>query len=211
MSMALAIRQNGVVYMAVDSVAASADTTVIRKETKMFWNGEYLIAFVGSFRYGQAVKFCQLPTFPENLLTENLPEKSATGNSAYENLPQENLLERWFVTEWIPNIKNAMWDGGVDSEDIDCSSMLVAVGPWLLVVEGFQVSSYQHNHAALGVAEQAGLVGLDVLSRAGIKNIEDILVYTLDSIEQHSIYVKRPWYVANTGQQVNSVNLTSVG
>ena len=200
MSMALAIRKNNAVYMAVDSVAASADTTVIRKETKMFWNGEYLIAFVGSFRYGQAVKFCSLPTFPENLL-ENLPPEILPQKSAYENLPQENLLERWFVTEWIPSIKNAMWDGGVDSEDIDCSSMLVAVGPWLLVVEGFQVSSYQHDHAALGVAEQAGLVGLDVLTRAGLENPQDILVYTLDSIEQHSIYVKRPWYVASTLQQ----------
>jgi hypothetical protein len=198
MSMALAIRQNGFVYMAVDSVAASADTTVIRKETKMFWNGEYLIAFVGSFRYGQAVKFCSLPRFPENLLTENLPEKSADQKSAYENLPQENLLERWFVTEWIPNIKSAMWDGGVDSEDIDCSSMLVAVGPWLLVVEGFQVSSYQHDHAALGVAEQAGLVGLDVLTKTWGGPPETILQLVLDSIEQHSIYVKRPWYIATT-------------
>lgn len=183
MSMVLGIRHNGKVTMAVDSVAAGSEVTVIRKESKMYWNGQYLIGFVGSFRYGQVVKFTDLPEFPEELLSPDA---------------DENKVEGFFVRQFIPVLQDAVYDANVDPEDLRESSLMVAVGPHLFVIEpGFQIMSYVHDYAALGIAEQAALVALDVLGGAS-GDINHKLSLVLTSIEKHSVYVKAPFCLATT-------------
>jgi hypothetical protein len=192
--------------MAADSVAAAEEITVTRKDSKLFWNGEYLIGYVGSFRYGQIVKFCHLPEFPKNLLPEILPGKSASENLRQESA-DENLLhsvEKFFVKEFVPVIQEELEAAGVEQSDLDSSSLMIGVGPWLYIIEpGFQASSYVHDYAALGVAEQAGLVALDVLAEqsktaGAVDDPQCRLLSVLTSIEKHSIYVKPPWLLLNT-------------
>ena len=185
MTMVLGLRENGYVYMAADSVAAGAELTVIRKEAKLFWNGPYLIGFCGSFRFGQIVKFCELPRMPLELFGGD-----------------DNKVEGFFVREFVPALQDAMEDSGINHDDLNESSLMVGVGQYLFIIEpGFQVSSYMHDYAALGVAEQAGLVGLDVIS-GGLP--ENRLNRVLESIEKHSIYVKRPWVFGNTSEVDNN-------
>jgi hypothetical protein len=207
MSMVLALREKNVVYMATDSVAAAGEITVVSSQSKIFWNQEYLIGFCGSFRIGQVVKFCSLPTFPKFLLNEFLPEISAPENlpeiSADENLPKNSAYkyeaDRFMITEFIPALEDQLSAAGCGLHDESGTSLMVAVGPWIYVIEpGYQVNSYSLDYAALGVAEQAGLVGLAVQMPFRAGRASKILTNTLDILERHSIYVKRPYTVAST-------------
>lgn len=186
--------------MAADSVGASAEITVIRKEPKIFWNQDYLIGFVGSFKLGQVVKFCDLPEFPKILRHEKFAEKFAPGNFA-------DRVEKFFVKEFVPALEDAAEAGGLSAEETSESCLMIGIAEHLYLIESnLQVGSYVHDYAAIGVAEQAGLTGLDVADRAGIEDPLERLSIVASSIETHSIYIKKPWYVART-DELNTVKL----
>ena len=64
MSCVAALKHNGKVYVAADSLSSSEDKLYYRKDKKMFRNGKYLIGFCGSVRTGQVLtsKFWKPPT-----------------------------------------------------------------------------------------------------------------------------------------------------
>lgn len=64
MSCVAALKHNGKVYVAADSLSSSEDKLYYRKDKKMFRNGKYLIGFCGSVRTGQVLteKFWRPPT-----------------------------------------------------------------------------------------------------------------------------------------------------
>jgi ATP-dependent protease HslVU (ClpYQ) peptidase subunit len=79
MSCVAALKQNGKVYVAADSLSSTEDKVCYRKDKKMFKNGKYLIGFCGSIRTGQILqrRFWKPPTdiyaVPDSMM--NLLEK----------------------------------------------------------------------------------------------------------------------------------------
>ncbi len=56
MSCVAALKQNGKVYVAADSLSSADDKLFYRKDKKVFKNGKYIIGFCGSIRTGQILK-----------------------------------------------------------------------------------------------------------------------------------------------------------
>jgi ATP-dependent protease HslVU (ClpYQ) peptidase subunit len=56
MSCVAALKQDGKVYVAADSLSSADDKLFYRKDKKLFRNGKYLIGFCGSIRTGQILK-----------------------------------------------------------------------------------------------------------------------------------------------------------
>ncbi len=213
MSIVLAIEENGVVYMAADSITVAADTTINTASHKIFWNNGYLIGATGPAFFQHVVKFADLPEFPDflrkNYEAEILPEKSASGNSANEILPVEirwplseserlNEIDRFMFTEFIPALRSAAepYTAELHGEGNDWV-LLIGIDDQIMYIEKTYGFDRFNKYGAAGIAEQAGLIGLDIVSIVEAEPYEK-LCRVLESIVRHNNQTARPFVGGRT-------------
>lgn len=65
MTCIVAVKENSKVFIGGDSAAVAEDGAItIRKDTKVFKNGDFLIGFAGSYRFGQLMHYHFKPPKP---------------------------------------------------------------------------------------------------------------------------------------------------
>lgn len=179
--------------MAADSVALAEDFIVPRIDSKIFANGEFLIGYAGSYRFGQILKFAEFPEppkiLPENSASEKLPIVSG-------DLPADwKIAEKFMITEFVPALR-----GAVAGEDIENGCCIVAFDKYMFVIDlDTHVAVYRDNFAALGLAEREALCVNDALQRGGVV-VEDPTIYLtniLESIKRYTV-IDGPWTYGRT-------------
>ena len=73
MTAIVAIRQDNTVYMGGDSAGVAGLKITIRKDPKVFINGNFLMGFTTSFRMGQLLQYSfKPPEHPKNMTIESV-------------------------------------------------------------------------------------------------------------------------------------------
>ena len=121
------------VYMGADSCGSNGTTYTIRKDPKVFINGDFLIGYTSSFRMGQLLMYCSLP----------VPKKK-----------DKKDLFKFMVNKFIPSIRQVLKDGGyskISSNEEEGGTFLVGVHGRLFKIENdFQVGETMRGFDACG-------------------------------------------------------------
>ena len=197
MSVVVGVQHGGVVYVGADSQATSGGgDKYVRLNRKVFSSCGYIIGVVGSSRVTQILKAANnLPQLPAYL-------KTADENEA-ENEGLISDMEDFFVSEFIPAVRTLCDDAGIqisrsndESTDSDNSDILVAIGPWMVVIEpDWQVGIYADKYIAIGSGQ---LTALGSLATTGNMSPQKRVHLALQASAKHSNTVCPPFYILST-------------
>lgn len=170
------------VWMGADSIGSDLYTYDIRKDSKLFKNGEFLIGFTTSFRMGQLLMYADLPKF----------KKKDTG------------VFKYMVTKFIPAIRTIFKDNGFSSIDSNTESggtFLVGVrGRLFSIHDDFQVAESTTNVVACGCGETIALASIKTINELDSHNklsCEYKIKTALKVSSLISSHVKPPFKVLN--------------
>lgn len=162
----------GKVYIGGDSLGSNGFTQEIRREPKVFENGEFLIGGTSSFRMLDLLKWKFNPPTVKN------------GDD----------LHKFMCTEFVDAVRKLFVDNGYcidSSSDWKSGVFLVGIhGRLFMIGEDFQVAEY--DYIACGSGEYHALGCLYNSKR--VKPEED-LVKAMECAEHFVVSVKRPFYV----------------
>jgi ATP-dependent protease HslVU (ClpYQ) peptidase subunit len=181
MTCIIGYKVNNLVYIGGDSCGADSYsyTKRIRKDSKVFKNGEYIIGYTSSFRMGQLLRFNELP----------IPK---VGEDLYQ----------FFCTKFIDTIREILKKGGYatvkeNAEQGGC--FLVGYRDRLFEIESdFQVSEVADSFDSIGCGSNFSLGALKILEKESISPIEKIS-RALEVASYFSAYVTPPFLVMRTG------------
>jgi hypothetical protein len=164
---------DGKVYVCADSAGVCKYDLEIRKDRKVFVNGDFVIGFTSSFRMGQILQFAFNPP-------KRHPEKSVMA---------------YMVTDFVNAVRGALKDGGYarkESEQESAGDFLVGYAGRLFSIRNdYQVAENVSGFDSVGCGESyaKGVLfateGQDPLTR---------LTLALKCAEQHSAGVRGPFY-----------------
>jgi len=170
-------KENNKVYIGGDSAGANSDYTLqIRKDPKVFINGNFLIGFTTSFRMGQLLMF------------NKLVDRNQYNESDYEYLVQEFIptIKKIFKDEGFSEIKENKEKGG---------NFLVAYKNNLYVIESnYQVIELYDNYYAIGCGGNYALGSLHTTKDMNML-LTDRIINALEAAEHHSAGVKAPFNI----------------
>ena len=165
------------IHMGGDSQTTSEYAIHLRKEPKVFFNGEFLIGYSGSVRFGQVLRFSFKP--PEH------PE----GISTY----------KYMCTLFMDTLRQCLRDGGclriVDEiEESEESNFLVGYRGHLFYVDSdFQVGEYHDDYAACGHAREYALGSLFTTGR--MTDVTNRVKIALEAANRFSACVGGPFVI----------------
>ena len=175
MTCIVGVVEGDTVYIGADSAGVASYELTIRRDKKVFRNGEFLIAGTGSFRMIQLLRYAFVPP-------------------AYS--PTEDL-ERYMATTFIDAIRECFKKGGLAQKN---SEQETYSGAFLIGVAGrlFHIEQdYQVGEALAGydAAGCGGDIANGVLyatpDMQGCKRVE----LALRAAEQHSAGVRGPFHI----------------
>jgi len=175
MTCIVGLEHNGNVYIGGDSAGVAGHRQVIRKDEKVFRNGEYVFGFAGSFRMGQLLRYAYTP-------------------------PEVNTwdLQKFMVTEFIDSILDLFDEKGFDS----MGAFLVGIRGRLFCVEAdFQVGWNHVPFSATGSGETAAMGALDAMHQSEALNTlspNQKLEIALNSASNLTTSVSGPYIFAST-------------
>ena len=136
MTCIVGIAQNGKTYLGGDSAGVSGLDITVRKDKKVFTNGEFVMGFTSSFRMGQVLQYEFMP-----------PEI---------NTDDDDLM-RYMVTKFIPEVRKTFKDTGYSRG----GCFLVGVRGRLFQIDSdFQVGENIDGYAAVGCGESYAMGSL---------------------------------------------------
>ena len=160
----------GKVYIGADSLGSDGFTQSIRKEPKVFKNGEFLIGCTSSFRMIDLLKW---KFNPPTVKDEN--------------------LHKFMVTDFVDSVRKLFVDNGycIDSGDWKSGCFLVGVKGRLFSIDiDFQV--YEQDYDSVGSGCYHALGSLYTSKRSSpVKDIEK----ALETAEHFVTSVKRPFII----------------
>jgi ATP-dependent protease HslVU (ClpYQ) peptidase subunit len=169
---------NGTIYMGADSAGVGGYALDIRRDSKIFINGEFLIGFTSSFRMGQLLRFKFTPPIPK------------------EN---QDLYE-YMVSDFVEEVRKCLKDGGyskIQSNEETGGTFLVGYRGRLFTIEDdFQVGEVFHEFAAVGCGFHIALGSM--YSTRG-KNPSERIMTALEAAEEFSAGVRRPFNLLTIG------------
>jgi ATP-dependent protease HslVU (ClpYQ) peptidase subunit len=152
MTCVVAMISDDTVYMGADSAGSNGWGYHIRKDPKVFYNGDFLIGFTTSFRMGQLLMFNKLPEV---------------------KLKHEKDMFKFMVKHFVPAIRNLFEAGGfskIESNRDEGGEFLVGYGGRIFRIYGdFQVSETVNNYDAVGCGEYAAIAALRTLEMSKSK------------------------------------------
>lgn len=161
----------GKVFIGADSLGSNGFSKEIRKEPKVFHNGEFLIGGTSSFRMLDLLKWKFNPPTIKN------------GDD----------LHKFMCTEFVDAVRELFKDNGycITSGDWESGVFLVGVRGRLFKVESdFQVS--EHDYTSCGSGEKHALGSLFTSKRnSPVKDITK----ALEAAEYFMVSVQRPFVV----------------
>lgn len=166
------------VYIGADSAGSDGSVVVIRKDSKVFRNGRYLMGFTSSFRLGDLLKYAFNP--PEYEDREN----------------QEATLEQFMATEFIDKLRKCLSDGGyaTKSNEVEYGgNFLVGYKGRLFTVESdYQIGENFEGYDAIGCGSQVARGALFVSPR--LKPVQRVK-RALEAAAHHCNSVRSPFRI----------------
>jgi hypothetical protein len=142
MTCIVGVVERGVVYLAGDSAGVAGYGLTLRRDPKVFRNGEFVLGFTSSFRMGQLLQHAFTPP------------------------AIEEPLDRYMVTPFVNALRACFKDGGYaakNREQEEGGTFLVGVRGRLYQVEDdYQVGEARADYAAIGCGAQVALGALHV-------------------------------------------------
>lgn len=142
MTCIVGIVHNGKTYLGGDSAGVSGLDITIRKDKKVFVNGEFVMGFTSSFRMGQVLQYDFTP-----------PE-----------IGDETDMMAYMVRTFIPAVRESFKEAGyskIDSNRETGGCFLVGVRGHLFQVDSdFQVGENLDGYAAVGCGESYAMGSL---------------------------------------------------
>lgn len=168
----------GKVYMGADSAGVSGSDLRVRKDPKVFRNGDFLIGFTSSFRMGQLLRY-------------GLEVPVATRGSYIDTY-------EFMVREFVTAVRTCLKGGGCASKRDEVESggqFLVGYeGRLFDIEEDYQVAEYVTPYAAVGDGVNYALGSLYSTSGMGYR-ASDRLKTALNAAEEFCSSIRRPFVV----------------
>jgi hypothetical protein len=174
---------NGKVYMGGDSAAIGGWNLTIRKDRKVFQNGDFLIGGTSSFRMLQLLHHAFVPPVYD-------PEVD---------------IEKFMATTFIDAIRQCFKDGGyakkTSEEESSGGQFLVGFRGRLFDIQSdYQVQESMDGYDAVGVGLEVALGSLHATSYPDLYDDADQgargrVMMALEAAEHHSAGVRGPFYI----------------
>ncbi len=166
---------DGRVLIGADSGGVAGWTLNVRKDSKVFTNGAYVMGFTTSFRMGQLLRWAFKPP-----------------------APGKGSLERFMCTTWVDTARKALEDGGWAKQESGRELggvLLIGVrGRLFRVDEDWQVGEHEEGYAAVGSGEQVSLGALSATEHLGLDPEKRVLA-ALEAAERHNIGCRGPFHL----------------
>ena len=171
-----AISENGKVWMGGDSAGVGGLSLSVRKDPKVFINGDFIIGYTTSFRMGQLLQYSLHP--PEMVKGED--------GMAY------------MVRRFIPAVKDCLKGGGFQStqNSVDEGGVFLVGfhGELYEIQSDYQVSRVVQQYDACGCGYQIALGSLHTTDGYQLSPKERLMM-ALNAAEAFSAGVRGPFYV----------------
>lgn len=181
MTCIVAVKHNNKIHMAGDSLGSNTSfQKTVRKDPKVFINGEMLLGFTSSFRMGQILQYVM-----------DAPER-----------PEGISDMKYLVAHWIPALiqtfdeqgfRGSKDEGEHDENRSGGTFLLGYRGTLYVIEEDFQVGIPADQYAAVGCGDDLALGGMYAARKAGVKDPIKILTLGLEAAEKFSGGVQRPF------------------
>ena len=138
-------------YIASDSLSVGNGTIIVRKDSKVFRNKDFIIGFTSSFRMGNLLRYKFIP--PEH--------------------PKSMSADKYMNTLFIDEVRRILKDGGYTtiSENKESGGMfLVGYRDELYKIDSdFQIAIHVDNYMAIGCGEDYALGAMSILHNCNSK------------------------------------------
>lgn len=181
MTCIVATKHNNKIYMGGDSLGSDTSfAKTVRKDVKVFINGDMLLGFTSSFRMGQILQYVM-----------SHPER-----------PEGISDMKYLVAYWIPALIECFEHSGYRGEKgLDDHDETRTGGVFLLGYRGtlyqidsdFQVGIPAEQYAAIGCGQDLAMGAIFTAKKLGIKEPDKILTVALEAAEKYSGGVQRPF------------------
>ena len=171
MTCIVGVAKNGKVYIGADSLGSNGFTKEVRKECKVFTNGDFLIGGTTSFRMLDLLKWKFNPP----------------------TVKDGDDLHKFMVVDFVESVRNLFTSNGfsITSDDWKSGEFLVGVKGRLFRISGdFHVSEHDYVSCGSGEYHAVGCLYNSKLS----KPKEDI-IKALECAENFVVSVSRPFTV----------------
>lgn len=163
MTCIVGIAHKGKVYLGGDSAGVSGLDITVRKDKKVFQNGEFVMGFTSSFRMGQILQYTFVP-----------PEVTI----------EDDDMMAYMVKKFIPAVRKCFKDEGysaIESNREKGGCFLVGVRGRLFQIDtDFQVGEHLNSIAAVGCGEGYAYGALYTL-QSGKADVEEKLEKALEA------------------------------
>ena len=170
------------VYMGADSAGVAGLALTVRKDPKVFINGDYLIGYTSSFRMGQLLMYASLPKVKKE--------------------DQKDIF-KFMVQDFIPRVRSYLNAGGYSN----ISNNVETIGVFLVGVKGhlfrieedLQVAESHSLYESVGCGAPFALGAFHAMRRLAMDDRLRVL-RALAAAEAHSTGVRRPFTVVRGGK-----------
>lgn len=174
--------ENGVVWIGSDSCGTTQVLNIVRKDSKVFYVGEFLVGYTSSFRMGQLLQYSWTPP-------KQRAEESDYG---------------FMTTRFIDSVRECFRSGGymrVQSEEESGGQFLVGYHGNLYEIGGdFQVGIPNCGYVSVGSGGSVALGSLHTTKDFDLPARERI-IKALEAAEFWTPYVKAPFNVLCLGEE----------
>lgn len=164
------------VYIGGDSAGVDGLNMRIREDEKVFKNGEFIFGFTSSFRMGQILRYNFKP-----------PERKVFGTD-----------DEYLYGDFINNIIKLFKESGyakVDSNQVEGGEFLFGYkGKLYYVGSDFQIGKLKKKYESVGCGSNYALGCLYALENTTLK-VEEKIIKSLETAEEFSTAVKRPFHI----------------
>jgi hypothetical protein len=166
------------VWMGGDSLGASGYFCTLRKDKKVFVNGEYIIGFTTSFRMGDLLKWSFVPPkMPKN----------------------EKNIEKFMATKFITKVLKVFDKNGYGKNENnrkEGGEFLIGVRGKIFHVHGdYQMGLAAHDYDACGCGTELALGSLMTSKKLKVDKPEERLIMALEAAQMFGGGVREPWTI----------------
>lgn len=178
MTCVVAVKHKGRITMGGDSAGVSGLDVIIRRDPKVFQNGQFLMGYTGSFRMGQILLFKFVPP----------------------PIPKKQDTFEYMCTSFVDALRRTLKKGGfakVDSNVEKGGTFLVGVRNRIFNVQAdFHVGEALDDYDAIGCGEPYALGALS--SQAAGMDPKARVAQALTAAEKFSGGVRGPFLILST-------------
>lgn len=172
---------SGKVYIGADSCGTKCDVNTIRKDKKVFKNGEFLIGFTTSFRMGQLLRYKFKPP----------------------KIKKDEDIVKYMCTDFIDSIQKLFKDNNygeiINGEQTGGEFLIGVRGRLFYIDPDFQVGESTKKFHSCGCGWEFALSAMYILEKTSISP-ENKIKLSLKSSEYFSGHVRRPFHILDIGE-----------